>query len=84
MCMSPPDIEVPKPPPAPKPADIPEPPGPPAPPAPSAEGGAAEKQGAPEEAGKGDGKRKRKDRSSLRIPKNQSRGVNLPGAGGGN
>lgn len=81
MCIGAPDINVPEPPAPPKPPEIPAPPGPPAPPAPGASGGAAEKQGVPEnpDAGK---KRKKRDRSSLRIPKKQDRGLNLPGSGG--
>ena len=73
MCMSTPDMPDMTP---------PKPPKPPAPPAPPAQGGASEKQGAPENPTKGDGKRKKRDRSSLKIPKKQSRGINLPGAGG--
>jgi len=76
MCTSTPDIPN-RPPPKP-----PKPPAPPAPPAPGPQGGASEKQGAPENPTKGDGKRKKRDRSSLKIPKKQSRGINLPGAGG--
>ena len=66
MCMSTPDIPD-RPP--------PKPPAPPAPPEPPA----SEKQGAPENPTKGDGKRKKRDRSSLKIPKKQARGINLPG-----
>ena len=69
MCTSMPDIPN-RPP--------PKPPAPPAPPEPPA----SEKQGAPENPTKGSGKDKKRDRNSLRIPKNQSRGINLPGAGG--
>ena len=76
MCMSTPDIPD-RPPPKP-----PKPPAPPAPPASGPQGGAAETQGAPENPTKGSGKDKKRDRNSLRIPKNQSRGINLPGAGG--
>lgn len=76
MCMSAPDMpDMTMP-------DPPKPPPPPAPPAPGPQGGASEKQGSPENPTKGDGKKKRKDRSSLRIPTKQSRGVNLPGSGG--
>lgn len=60
----------------------PKPPPPPAPPAPPAQSGAAEVQGSPENPGTDPASRKRKGRNSLRIPKNQNRGVNLPGSGG--
>lgn len=78
MCMSTPDMPDMTPPPEP-----PKPPPPPAPPAPGPQGGASEKQGAPESANKGKDDTKRKGRNSLRIPKNQARGINLPGSGGG-
>lgn len=66
MCMSGPDMpEAPDPKPAPPP------------PAPKT---VAEKQSAPEKPDKAKGKKDRVSRDSLRIPKNQSKGLNLPGS----
>jgi len=74
MCMSAPDM------PAPQVIKPPKPPAPPAPPA--TQTSAAQEQSTPESPNKGD-KSKKTGRNSLRIPKNQARGLNLPGAKGG-
>jgi len=75
MCMSAPEM--------PKPVPV-EPPKPPAPPAPPAtQTSASQEQGTPEAPGPNKQDMKRKGRNSLRIPKNQSRGLNLPGSRGG-
>jgi hypothetical protein len=74
MCM--PDVDVPEP----KPVKPSKPPAPPAPPA--TQTSAAQEQSTPEAPGLKD-KKKKTGRNSLRIPKNQSRGLNLPGSKGG-
>lgn len=74
MCMSP-DVETPP------PVEPAKPPAPPAPPA--TQTSAQSEQSAPEKPGNKEGPKRKKGRNSLRIPKNRSRGLNLPGSGGG-
>lgn len=61
----------------------PEPPKPPAPPPAPKQESAAERQDAPERPDQGKSDKDRVGRNDLRIPKNRTKGLNLPGANAG-